>query len=101
MLAESIAAAWKNDEPEQALCNATPFMQAFGHVVIAWLWLELSLVAVRKLTTNVTVSEADFVHGKRQAAKYFFEYELPKIGVWLNVVSACNPICRDMKEEWF
>ncbi len=27
-------------QPDQALANAVPYMQAFGHVVIAWMWLE-------------------------------------------------------------
>ena len=38
-------AAWASGNPTEALANAVPYMQAFGHVVIAWMWLELSLAA--------------------------------------------------------
>ncbi|WP_373368369.1 acyl-CoA dehydrogenase C-terminal domain-containing protein [Ottowia beijingensis] len=38
-------AAWATGEPTEALANAVPYMQAFGHVVLAWIWLELSLAA--------------------------------------------------------
>ncbi|MGS0759278.1 acyl-CoA dehydrogenase C-terminal domain-containing protein, partial [Roseateles sp. GG27B] len=31
--------AWSSGVPEEALANATPYLQAFGHMVLAWLWL--------------------------------------------------------------
>ncbi|KQV46808.1 acyl-CoA dehydrogenase [Pelomonas sp. Root1217] len=84
--------AWSTGEPEEALANATPYMQAFGHTVLAWLWLDVALA----------VSDgSDFAHGKRAAARYFFAYELPKIGAWLDVVARREPLCRDMKAEYF
>ncbi|RYF63304.1 MAG: acyl-CoA dehydrogenase, partial [Comamonadaceae bacterium] len=33
-------AAWATGEPAQALANAVPYMQAFGHTVLAWIWLD-------------------------------------------------------------
>ena len=38
-------AAWSTGVPEEALANATPYLQAFGHTVLAWIWLELALAA--------------------------------------------------------
>ncbi|MBW8845418.1 MAG: acyl-CoA dehydrogenase [Burkholderiales bacterium] len=84
--------AWSTGEPEEALANATPYMQAFGHTVLAWLWLDVAL-AVN--------GDSDFAHGKRAAARYFFAYELPKIGAWLDVVARREPLCREMKPEYF
>ena len=84
--------AWSTGQPEEALANAVPYMQAFGHTVLAWLWLDVAL-AVQ--------GDGDFAQGKRAAARYFFAYELPKIGAWLDVVARREPLCRDMQAEWF
>jgi len=85
-------AAWATGAPEEALANATPYLQAFGHVVLAWIWLDVALASRGP-------SDAD--EGRRGAMRYFFAYELPKIGAWLSVVSARDATCREMKEEWF
>jgi len=84
--------AWSTGEPAEALANATPYLQAFGHTVLAWLWLDVAL-AIR--------GESDFAHGKRAAARYFYAYELPKIGAWLDVVARCEQLCRDIKPDYF
>jgi hypothetical protein len=39
--------------------------------------------------------------GRRRAARYFFHYELPKIGAWLRVVETRDPTCSTMPEESF
>ena len=47
--------AWSTGVPDEALANATPYLQAFGHTLLAW----------------------------------------------LSVAAARNPICRDMRDDWF
>jgi len=93
-------AAWSTGVAEEALANATPYLQAFGHLVVAWLWLDVALVAERTFANDGVVRD-DFLNGKLQAARYFFEFELPKIDAWLGVVASRNPTCREMREEWF
>ncbi|HET9207630.1 MAG TPA: acyl-CoA dehydrogenase [Burkholderiaceae bacterium] len=90
-------AAWSSGLPDDALTNAMPYMQAFGHTVLAWVWLELGLAAqgVRE------PARADAMAGKLQAMRYFYAYELPKVAAWLDVVNARDPVCRDMRDEWF
>ncbi|MGQ3054164.1 MAG: acyl-CoA dehydrogenase [Roseateles sp.] len=88
--------AWSTGEPEEALANATPYMQAFGHTVLAWLWLDVALAVERSVQ-----GDSDFAQGKRAAARYFFAYELPKIGAWLDVVARREPLCREIKPEYF
>ena len=39
--------------------------------------------------------------GRRAACRYFFRYELPKIGAWLNVVKSRDPTCADLPEDAF
>jgi len=85
-------AAWATGQPEDALANATPYLQAFGHVVLAWLWLDVALAAQ---------GESDFARGKQAAQRYFFTYELPKIGAWLAVAASREPVARDMQDAWF
>ena len=99
-LAAATRAAWATGVPEEALANATPYLQAFGHVVIAWLWLDVAIAAHRALGRG-DVAAADFHRGKLQAARYFSEFELPKVDAWLAVVASRNPTCREMREEWF
>jgi alkylation response protein AidB-like acyl-CoA dehydrogenase len=92
-LGAATKSAWATGVPEEALANATPYLQAFGHVVIAWVWLDVALATQGR--------DDDASHGRRAAARYFFAYELPKVGAWLGVVSTRESVCRDMLESWF
>jgi len=85
-------AAWAGAEPAQALANAVPYLQAFGHTVIAWIWLDVAQSAAGAAPANV---------GRRAAARYFYRYELPKIGAWLQVVSSRDSTCADVPEDAF
>jgi len=87
-------AAWATGNPTEALANAVPYMQAFGHVVIAWTWLELALVA------DATKTEAA-AQGVASATRYFYHYELPRIEAWLRVVESRDMTCADMAEHAF
>ncbi len=89
--------AWLAGEPAQALANAVPYMQAFGHTVIAWMWLDVARAALRVNAVSSAVS----VEGKLRAADYFYRYELPKTAAWLNVVAARDMTCAEMPEEAF
>jgi hypothetical protein len=62
--------------PEEALANATPYLQAFGHVVLAWIWLDVALARAPRRRRSLKP-------GKLAAMRYFFAYELPKIDAWL------------------
>jgi butyryl-CoA dehydrogenase len=92
--------AWSTGQPDEALANATPYLQAFGHVVLAWIWLDVALCAQPKLAA-ASADGAALLHGKLAACAYFFHYELPKIGAWLRVVEARDATCRTMDEAWF
>ena len=84
--------AWQGDNPALSLANAVPYMQAFGHTVLAWIWLDVSLASLGNDAAN---------HGRRQSCQYFFNYELPKTGAWLNVVQSRDATCADMPEDAF
>ena len=57
-------------------------------------------VAERALTLDAPKSAASTA-GRTGAAAYFFRYELPKIGAWLNVVESRDPTCTELPEEAF
>ena len=98
-LGAATQAAWSTGEPSDALANATPYLQAFGHVVLAWIWLDVSCAALAvQDKSNVN---ADVTQGKLAAMRYFHVYELPKIDAWLAVVASREPVCRDMQDAWF
>jgi alkylation response protein AidB-like acyl-CoA dehydrogenase len=88
-------AAWSTAEPAQALANAVPYMQAFGHTVLAWIWLDVVLAIPEE------ACELPANRGRLMAARYFYRYELPKIGAWLNVAASRDSTCADMPEEAF
>ena len=96
-------AAWSTGVAEDALANATPYLQAFGHLVLAWVWLDVALTAQAAAAgdAGAACADAGFVAGKLQACRYFFDYELPKIDAWLAVVASRNPACREMQDDWF
>ncbi len=87
-------AAWATGNPTDALANAVPYLQAFGHTVLAWIWLDVALTAH-------AAAEAPARTGRLAAMRFFFHYELPKIGAWLQVVSARDPTCAELAEDAF
>ena len=92
-LGAATKAAWASGVPEEALANATPYLQAFGHTVLAWIWLDVALAT--------TGRDDDHAQGQRAAARYFFHHELPKASAWLAVVASRDATCRTMRDAWF
>jgi len=90
-------AAWATGNPQDALANAVPYMQGFGHTVLAWIWLDVALAALQADATKSIAVTA----GKLGAVRYFYHYELPKIDAWLQVVADRDLTCADLPEEAF
>jgi alkylation response protein AidB-like acyl-CoA dehydrogenase len=84
-------------EIERRLANAHTYMLAFGHVVVAWLWLSQSLAA-QSLTGG---HDRDFAAGKKQACRYFFNCELNKVRGWLDLVASGEDSALTMRDAWF
>ncbi len=83
---------------ERFLANATPYLNVLGHTVVAWLWLEQGLVIVDKLKDAPTDG---FLLGRRQAMRYFFKWELPRVAQWLEVLHPVDHTCLEMSPDWF
>ncbi len=96
-VAATTKAAWATGNPQDALANAVPYMQGFGHTVLAWIWLDVALAALHADATKSIAVTA----GKLGAVRYFYHYELPKIGAWLHVVASRDATCAELPEEAF
>ena len=99
-VAAATEAAWATGNPAEALPNAVPYMQAFGHVVLAWIWLDVALASITSQEQDATKSVASHA-GRLGSVRYFYAYELPKIGAWLGVVERRDMTCADFPEESF
>ncbi|MEV0063576.1 acyl-CoA dehydrogenase [Nocardia sp. NPDC050718] len=87
------AAMFAAGDPAAAMANAAVYLEAFGHLVLAWIWLEQELATVGK--------DGDFYDGKRAAARYYFRYELPKTAPQLDLLAALDRTTLDTDENWF
>ena len=89
--------AWAGGQPNEALANAVPYLQAFGHVVLAWIWLDVAVAALR----DDPQARQPSTIGVLGATEYFYHYELPKTGAWLQVVEQRDMTCANLPEEAF
>jgi hypothetical protein len=87
-------AAWATGNPADALANAVPYMQAFGHLVIAWTWLDVLLA----LPATACAPRA-----RRPAARgpLLLPLRIAENPAWLRVVETRDPTCATMPEEAF
>ncbi|HEY0942012.1 MAG TPA: acyl-CoA dehydrogenase [Steroidobacter sp.] len=82
------------DEP-RVLANATPFLSAFGHSIVAWLWLDQACVCAAKLHA-ASQHDRPYYRGKLRACRFFFEVELPKVYPWLSFAASASDVAAGM-----
>jgi len=81
----------------KTLANASLYLEAFGHTVVAWVWLEQALLSLNKAQHH----DADFYAGKLQACKYFYHWELPKVHQQLDLLASIDTTTLEMQDAWF
>jgi len=96
-LADTTRKLYAPNDMDKTLANSSVYLEAFGHVVLAWIWLEQSLAASR----SYKEADSDFYHGKWQACRYFFLWELPKVGPMLDLLESIDTTTLDMRDAWF
>ncbi len=84
--------------PVPALDNASAFLSAFGHVVVAWLWLDQ---AVAILSSGAAHADDPYLVGKIRACRFFFEVELPRVKAQLALVGSLTDVAASMPEAAF
>ena len=91
-------------DPDSGLANATIYLDMFGQVVMAWIWLRQAAVAARKLSTSdlgPNEPEHDFYQGKVSAAQYFICRELPQTVQKAALLEINESTCFDMPAAYF
>lgn len=82
-----------------ALANATTFLDAFGHVVVAVCWLRQASVAAASLP-EAQDDDVAFYRGKIQAMRYMVHHELPVARAWLGLTQAGEPTVLATEADW-
>lgn len=89
-LAATTRKLWAGGDPTAALANSTAYLEAAGHLVIAWMWLsQLAATAGR---------QGPFYEGKRLAARYFITHELPRVGPLLDLLDSGDTLLADLDD---
>lgn len=95
-LEEVTALLHQTGDADLTLANASVYLDAFGHLVIAWIWMSQVIAAQRAVDPD-----ADFYAGKRQACEWFFRWELPRVDAQLDLLASLDTTTLTMKDNWF
>ena len=87
------ATLWGTGDADLALANAHVYLEAAGHLVVGWLWLEQALATGS--------SDSGFHEGKRQAARYFWKWELPRVHHRFDLLESLDRTVLDARTDWF
>jgi hypothetical protein len=77
----------------ERISHAWLYADAFGHVVIAWIWLE-QFLACEEIVD-------DFAQSKRVTAQYFYTYELANVTSWLKILEARHDLLLTVDSKIF
>ena len=97
----SIGAARTEGRIGDSLANASLYLNALGHVVVAWLWLRQARVAEAALRPGAAADDAAFYRGKLAACRYFFRYELAGMKSAIALLARVDTTCAEMDAEMF
>ncbi|MBF6334160.1 acyl-CoA dehydrogenase [Nocardia transvalensis] len=89
-IATTTATLWKGGDPNLALANSAAYLEAFGHVVLAWIWLSQAVAAHGHT--------GSFYEGKRAAARYFYNWELPRTTAQFDLLDSLDRTTLDLDD---
>lgn len=87
---EAVVAGLRKRGAPEAFDDATLFLRAFGHGVVAWLWLDQALSGLAAPRLQISLASA---------ARFFFESELPLARAWLAIVGKHSDLVRHLPDE--
>ncbi|MCI0749707.1 MAG: acyl-CoA dehydrogenase [Nevskiales bacterium] len=90
----------QRNETERFLANAHLYLEMFGHLVMAWIWLQQALAA-RAGLAHAQAADRNFYLGKLRACQYFFRYELPKAHRQAELLVKMDDTCLHMPAAAF
>ncbi len=86
---------------DRGMANATMYLDMFGRVIAAWIWLKQATSAAPRISQDIGDAETAFYSGKLQAARFYIEWELPAVRQLSDLLVSGNTVTFDMKDEWF
>lgn len=95
-----VLTAAKTQNIDLVFSNSVSYLNMFGHITIAWLWLRQAAIATKALEHNPHSDDEKFYKGKIQAMKYFFNSELPLTYHWGNLVQNIDSASFDTQPDW-
>jgi hypothetical protein len=84
-------ALWATGDECRALANAAVYLEAVGHIVVAWLWLEQAAACRGR--------EGTFYEGKRTTARYFLRHELPRVDAQLYLLESGDCLLLELDDS--
>jgi hypothetical protein len=93
----AVAAMLPGADREAVLSNATELMAAFGHIVVAWIWLDQTTV----LLGRAGQSDAGLLKAKLAACRFFFDVELPRVTRSLDICRSMSRMIADTPTDIF
>ncbi len=101
-LTSATQAVLESEDANRGLANATLYLNSFGHVVVAWIWLKQALVAANAIAAGRAVGDDEtFYKGKLGACRYFYRYELPKVHAEFALVKSLDDTCLNFMPDDF
>lgn len=83
------------DNADAVLKDASLYLEAMGHIVAAWMWLDM----LNTIESSDNTADSAFYQGKRDAAAYFFDYELPHALTLLDVMENASNVLLDVNTD--
>ncbi|MFT5452289.1 MAG: alkylation response protein AidB-like acyl-CoA dehydrogenase [Enterobacterales bacterium] len=97
---DKVLTASKTQQIDLVFSNSVSYLNMFGHISIAWLWLKQAAIAVQAIDKQPHEKDLKFYKGKVQAMKYFFNSELPLTYHWGNLVKNIDSTSYDTEGDW-
>lgn len=88
------------EDIDRGMANATIYLDLFGRIVAAWIWLKQAVKAAQGLAWSASEG-GEFYQGKVHTARYYIEWELPVIESQARLLSSANTVPFTMRDEWF
>jgi len=98
---QAVMGATQTMNMDAAFANSAKYLDIFGHVVIAWMWLKQGIKAQQALASSLHTTDYDFYQGKLHTMQFFFRSELPEIEHWASLVRRLDTTNYDMQTAWF
>ncbi|NLD70175.1 MAG: acyl-CoA dehydrogenase [Limnobacter sp.] len=101
-ITDTVRKLYGANDLDVTLANASVFLEAFGHWVVSWIWLEQALAAQAALgRAGLAETDRDFYLGKLQAARWFLRWELPRVAPMLDLLDSLDTSTLEMRDAWF